>query len=69
MTPETQAKIQMFRQKSRDGTITTEELREALAIMWEDRVGAGVASSASKTKRATKAAINSDDLLGELDSL
>jgi hypothetical protein len=69
MTPETQAKIQMFRQKSREGTITTEELREALAIMREDRVGAQTTSTASRTKKAAKAAINSDDLLGELDSL
>ncbi len=69
MTPEMMTKIQLLRQKSREGTITIEELREAIALMREDRVGAGEASTKSRTKKAVKAAINSDDLLGQLDGL
>lgn len=72
MTPETQAKIQLWRQKSREGTLTAEEMREAIAVLRQDRVGAAAISEKSREKKAATRAkkdINSDDLLGELDSL
>lgn len=62
--------IQIWRQKSLDGTITLEEMRQAIAAIRRERTGAGVKSAASREKKATtkaKAApINSDDLLSEL---
>ena len=66
MTPETQARIQIWRQKALAGTLSQEELREAIQILREDRVGA---SQVSRTSRAKKAPINADDLLGELEGL
>ena len=72
LTPETSARIQLLRQKSRDGTITQEELREALAMLREDRAMSADTSAKSKARKsvaAEKKNINSDDLLGELDGL
>ena len=62
--------IQLWRQKSREGTITISELRQAVIAIREERMMAGEKSSASKEKKATakaKAApIDSEALLGEL---
>lgn len=64
------ANIQTWRQKVNDGTITADEMREAIAAIRGERLGASQNSDASRTKKAAtkaKAApINSDDLLGEL---
>lgn len=65
--------VQIWRQKVQDDTITTEEMRLAIATMRGERVAAGATSSASREKKAgatakEKAApIDSDALLGELD--
>lgn len=64
------SQIQVWRQKAADGTITLEEMREAIAAIRKERVAASEKSSASKTRTATakaKAApIDSDSLLSEL---
>lgn len=68
---EVQARIQLLRQKSRDGTLSLEEMREAITLMRQDRVGASAVSAKAKERKSAskaKASINSDDLLGELDS-
>jgi hypothetical protein len=70
MTPEQQMRFATLRAKARAGELTMEEQREAIAILREDRVGASIASAKSRTTKATgaaKAAINSDDLLAELE--
>lgn len=65
--------VQIWRQKVQDGTITTEEMRLALAAIRGERVAAGATSSASREKKAGAVAkgkaapIDSDALLGELD--
>ena len=72
MTPETQAQVQLWRQKSREGTLTQDEMRQAILILRQDRVGAaGVSATAKarKQKTADNKRVNSDDLLSELDSL
>lgn len=72
MTPEMQSQIQLWRQKARDGTLTQDEMRQAIVALRQDRVGAAATSAKSKTTRATakaKANVNSDDLLSELDGL
>ena len=63
-------KIQEWRRKCTDGTITLEEMREAIAAIRKERVNAQETSTKSKAKKADAKAkaqpINSDDLLGEL---
>lgn len=71
-SPEMQAKIQLWRQKAREGTLTQEEMREAIAALRQDRIGAAGVSAASRERKATARAqknVNSDDLLSELDGL
>ena len=64
----TQAKIQLWRQKARDGTLTIEEQREIIATLRQGRLSAAQASAKAKASKA-KSAPNSDDLLSELDNL
>ena len=71
-SPEIQAKIQLWRQKARDGTLTQDEMREAIAALRQDRVGASAVSAKSRATKAgakAKANVNSDDLLNELDGI
>lgn len=64
--------IQVWRQKALEGTITTDEMRQAIAAIRKERVQASEVSEKSTAKRtATKAKaaaapIDSDALLGEL---
>ena len=64
------ANIQVWRQKSRDGTITLDEMREAVAAIRTERLGASVKSGESRarasTAKAKAAPIDSNALLGEL---
>jgi hypothetical protein len=72
MSPESIAQLAILREKSRAGTITLEEQKEALRIMREDRVAAATTSAKSKARKsdaAAKKAISSDDLLSELEGL
>ena len=72
MSPEMQAQIQLWRQKAREGTLTQDEMREAIAALRQDRVAAAGVSAASRAKKsatAAKKAVNSDDLLSELDGM
>lgn len=62
--------IQLWRQKVADGSITQEEMKQAIAAIRSERVGASNVSEASRTKRtaakAKAAPIDSEALLGEL---
>jgi len=72
MSPEVNAKIQLWRQKAREGTLTQDEMKEAILVLRADRQGAASTSAASREKKAAgraKAAINSDSLLDELGDL
>ncbi len=72
LSPEAQAKVQLWRQKAREGTLTQDEMREAIATLRQDRVAAAGASAVSRAKKsatAAKKAVNSDDLLSELDGM
>jgi hypothetical protein len=68
-SPQESAQIQMFRQKTNNGTITKEELKEALALLARGRTSAASSSAATKTARAAKAKPDGDALLGELEGL
>ena len=63
-------KIQIWRQKCADNTITIDEMREAIQAIRKERIAAQETSTKSKAKKADAKAkaqpINSDDLLGEL---
>jgi hypothetical protein len=66
--PDLQSKIAMWRRKSNDGTITLEEMKEAIIALRSGRKAAAEASAASgkKTKQPTRSA---DDMLSELGGL
>ena len=70
MTPEITSKLQEHRRKSREGTITQEELKEGLAILREGRVQAQTTSTKSRTAKATaKKGVDVDDLLSQFEGL
>lgn len=64
MNPELNAKILVWRQKSLAGTLTQDEMREAVREMRAGRITA--AQHSAKAKAPKKAPIDSDDLLKEL---
>lgn len=66
MDPLLQSKIALWRAKALDGTITIEELREAVAAMRQDRKSAAVASDKSRRAKAKAEIPSADDMLGEL---
>lgn len=68
-SPELQARIAAWRQKAADGTITLDEMKEAIIVMRESRRSASVEAKASRASGGTKAKANADDLLNQLDSL
>jgi hypothetical protein len=65
-SPELQAKIAIWRQKAIDGTLTVEEMKEAILALRAGRVSAAHASENSKRKAAKVAIPSADDLLAEL---
>lgn len=71
-SPELQMKIQQWRAKAREGTLSQDEMREAIAALRRDRSAlpqATAGSSVTRTRKAASAKPNSDDLLSELDNL
>ena len=78
-TPETEAKIQFWRQKAAEGTLTKEDMKEAIVALRQGRVSAAHASEKSRATKAsgtttsrtakTKTSVDVDDLLGELGDL
>lgn len=72
LSPEAQAQVQLWRQKAREGTLTQDEMRQAIATLRQDRINAAATSAVSREKKASPRAkknVNSDDLLSELDGL
>ena len=69
MTPELNAKISVWRQAAIEGTLSQDDLREAIAALRGDRRGAAVASEKSKTKKAIREIPSADDLLSEIGEL
>lgn len=63
-------KVQEWRRKCADGSITLDEMREAIAAIRKERVNAQETSTKSKARKATAKAkaepVDSDGLLGEL---
>lgn len=67
-SPELQSKIASWRHKVANGTLTKEELTEAIKLLREERLAA--AESVSKRRTTAKKEVRSaDDLLNELEGL
>jgi uncharacterized protein YnzC (UPF0291/DUF896 family) len=60
---ETTIRIAELRQKARDGTLTLDEMKEAIAFLRQERLAMPQTSSKPRTKAAP---IDPDALLGEL---
>lgn len=66
---ELQMKLAEWRRKTQDGTISLEEMKEAIVVLRQGRVAAAAASATAKRKTAAKVIPSADDLLNELDGL
>lgn len=66
---ETQAKIASWRQRSAEGTLSLEEMKEIVVLLREGRGAAVAASSAAKRSKAVAAIPVATDLLGELEGM
>lgn len=69
MSPELQSKIAVWRAKALDGRLTEDDMREAVAALRADRVGAAISSDKSRRAKAKVAIPTAADLLGELKGL
>lgn len=66
MTPELNSKIAIWRAKSVEGKLTPEELREAIAALRQGRVGASIASAASKRSKAVAVIPDANSMLDDM---
>lgn len=66
---ELNAKISVWRQAAIDGTLSQEDLREAIEALRGDRRSAAVASDKSRRAKAVREIPSADDLLAELGEL
>ena len=66
MNPELMNKISQWRQKATAGTLSIEEMRDAVITLRMGRMSAANASSPARKKAPSK---SSDDLLRELEGL
>jgi len=66
ISPELQSRVQVWRQKANAGTLSIDEMREAIAAL---RGGRLAAANTAKTPRAKGPAKSADDLLTELEGL
>jgi len=64
-----QAKIETYRAKASAGTLTREELREAIEMLRAQRPDANREVPAKGVAKGKKPAIDSNDLLSELEGL
>ena len=68
MTPDTLNRLAQLRMKSQEGTISLEEMKEAIRMLREDRANSARTSRGS-TSKAAKAVRSADDILSGLDAL
>jgi hypothetical protein len=69
LSPELQSKISVWRQKALDGTLTIDEMREAIVLMRQGRMSAASASEQARRTKAKAAVKSADELLSELTNL
>jgi hypothetical protein len=64
---EVSAQILQWRAQAADGTLTLDQMKEAIKVLRQDRVSSHIASTTSRTKKAeSKAPVDTDALLKEL---
>ncbi len=63
MTSEINAKVALWRQEQPEGTLTLEEMKEAIMLLRGGRVSAAIASATSRAKKAPMQVQSADDLL------
>ena len=68
VSAELSQKISEWRRKTLDGTITQDEMVEAIRHLRADRLSAAVASQAARGKKVI-AAPAAEDLLSEMDNI
>ena len=66
MTPEVQAKIAVWRAEAAAGTLTIEQMKEAIEFV---RAGRRTAASSPGSKKPKATAPSADEMLGELGKL
>lgn len=66
---ELQSKIAEWRARALDGTLTLEEMRDAISLLRAGRVSAAAASDSSRRAKAKVAIPSGDDLLKELGDM
>lgn len=72
LDPTSVSRMQELREKSKQNTLTMEDMKEIIVLMRQGRVAAAATSAKAKATKSTATAkknINSDDLLSELDGL
>lgn len=68
-SPDLQSKIAVWRQKTRDGSMTPDEYREAIAAIRGERKSAANASEQSKRTKAKAQVPDAKSLLADLGKL
>lgn len=66
---ELQIKFAEWRRKAAEGTITLDEMKEAVLLVRAGRMAASAAAQSSKRTAAKKVIPNASELLDELDGL
>lgn len=69
ISPETQSKLEYYRRREADGSITIEEMREVVRLLRSDRLNAATAAAASGRKSTRKTSASTESLLSELGNL
>ncbi len=69
LSPEMQSKISIWRQKAMEGTLTKEEMQEAVIALRGERRSAAAASSSAKRTKAKAAIPSAQSLLDELGEI
>lgn len=64
--PQLAARIAEWNQRAIAGTLTREEMKEAIILMRQGRVSAAVASEKSKASKSKAPPPDADDMLAEL---
>lgn len=66
MSPELNQRIAVWRSKAAAGTLTREEMREAVKVLRQGRVAAAATSERARTTKAKAEIPSADDLLKEM---
>lgn len=69
ISPELQSKIANWRLRAAEGTLTQEEMKEAIILLRAGRISTAYSSDSAKRKKAATTIVHADDLLSELDSI